>query len=118
MDLNTLWFALIGVLFVGFFFLEGFDYGVGILHPFLGKIRHRAADDRQHHRSGLGWQRGLDDHRGRGHVRGLPALVRHPLLGLLSGPGAHAAGPHRSRGRLRVPLQDGRARLAARPGTG
>jgi len=37
MDLNTLWFALIGVLFVGFFFLEGFDYGVGILHPFLGK---------------------------------------------------------------------------------
>ena len=36
MDLNTLWFALIGVLFVGFFFLEGFDYGVGILHPFLG----------------------------------------------------------------------------------
>jgi cytochrome d ubiquinol oxidase subunit II len=37
MDLNTFWFALIGVLFVGFFFLEGFDYGVGILHPFLGK---------------------------------------------------------------------------------
>jgi len=37
MDLNTLWFALIGVLFVGFFFLEGFDYGVGILLPFLGK---------------------------------------------------------------------------------
>ncbi len=37
MDLNTLWFVLIGVLFVGFFFLEGFDYGVGILLPFLGK---------------------------------------------------------------------------------
>ena len=37
MDLNTLWFALIGVLFVGFFFLEGFDYGVGILLPFVGK---------------------------------------------------------------------------------
>jgi len=37
MDLNTLWFVIIGVLFVGFFFLEGFDYGVGILHPFLGK---------------------------------------------------------------------------------
>jgi cytochrome d ubiquinol oxidase subunit II len=28
---------LITVLFVGFFFLEGFDYGVGILLPFLGK---------------------------------------------------------------------------------
>ncbi len=37
MDLNTLWFILIAVLFIGFFFLEGFDYGVGILMPFLGK---------------------------------------------------------------------------------
>ena len=37
MDLNTLWFVLIGVLFTGFFFLEGFDYGVGMLMPFLGK---------------------------------------------------------------------------------
>lgn len=37
MDLNTVWFALISVLFIGFFFLEGFDYGVGILHPFLSK---------------------------------------------------------------------------------
>ncbi|NCQ31526.1 MAG: cytochrome d ubiquinol oxidase subunit II, partial [Armatimonadetes bacterium] len=37
MDLNTLWFALIVVLFTGFFFLEGFDYGVGILLPFLGR---------------------------------------------------------------------------------
>jgi cytochrome d ubiquinol oxidase subunit II len=37
MDLNTLWFILITVLFTGYFFLEGFDYGVGILLPFLGK---------------------------------------------------------------------------------
>lgn len=37
MDLNTLWFILITVLFTGFFFLEGFDYGVGILLPFMGK---------------------------------------------------------------------------------
>lgn len=37
MELNTLWFILIGVLFTGFFILEGFDYGVGILHPFLAK---------------------------------------------------------------------------------
>ena len=37
MDLNTLWFLLIGVLFTGFFVLEGFDYGVGVLLPFLGK---------------------------------------------------------------------------------
>ena len=37
MDLNTLCFLLIGVLFAGFFVLEGFDYGVGMLLPFLGK---------------------------------------------------------------------------------
>jgi cytochrome d ubiquinol oxidase subunit II len=37
MDLNTLWFLLIGVLFTGYFVLEGFDFGVGILLPFLGK---------------------------------------------------------------------------------
>lgn len=37
MDLNTLWFILVAVLFVGFFVLEGFDYGVGILLPFVGK---------------------------------------------------------------------------------
>lgn len=37
MDLNTLWFILIAVLFSGFFLLEGFDYGVGILLPILGR---------------------------------------------------------------------------------
>ena len=37
MDLNSIWFILIAVLFIGFFVLEGFDYGVGILLPFLGK---------------------------------------------------------------------------------
>ncbi len=37
MELSVLWFVLLTVLFIGFFFLEGFDYGVGILLPFLGK---------------------------------------------------------------------------------
>lgn len=37
MDLNILWFILVTILFIGFFFLEGFDYGVGILLPFLGE---------------------------------------------------------------------------------
>jgi cytochrome d ubiquinol oxidase subunit II len=43
MDLNTLWFILIAVLYMGFFILEGFDFGVGILLPFLGRddIRRR-----------------------------------------------------------------------------
>lgn len=37
MGLNELWFILIMVLFSGYFFLEGFDFGVGMLVPFLGK---------------------------------------------------------------------------------
>lgn len=37
MDLHILWFLLITVLFTGFFVLEGFDFGVGMLMPFLGK---------------------------------------------------------------------------------
>ena len=37
MDLNILWFILVAVLYIGFFFLEGFDFGVGMLLPFLGK---------------------------------------------------------------------------------
>ncbi len=37
MNLNILWFVLIAVLYTGFFILEGFDFGVGILLPFVGK---------------------------------------------------------------------------------
>jgi cytochrome d ubiquinol oxidase subunit II len=37
LNLETLWFALIAVLWTGYFFLEGFDFGVGILLPVLGK---------------------------------------------------------------------------------
>jgi cytochrome bd ubiquinol oxidase subunit II len=37
MNLNTVWFILVAILFTGFFFLEGFDYGVGMWLPFLGK---------------------------------------------------------------------------------
>ncbi len=37
MELSIVWFALVWVLIIGFFVLEGFDYGVGILLPFLGK---------------------------------------------------------------------------------
>ncbi len=35
-SLHDLWFVLVSVLFVGFFFLEGFDFGVGISTRFLG----------------------------------------------------------------------------------
>ena len=35
MDLQILWFCLIAVLWSGYFLLEGFDFGVGMLLPFL-----------------------------------------------------------------------------------
>jgi cytochrome d ubiquinol oxidase subunit II len=34
MDLNTIWFALVGVLIAGYAVLDGFDLGVGTLHLF------------------------------------------------------------------------------------
>jgi len=35
--LEVLWFALIAILWIGYFVLEGFDFGVGTLLPFIGK---------------------------------------------------------------------------------
>ncbi len=37
MDYQVIWFILIAVLFIGYFVLEGFDFGVGILMPFISK---------------------------------------------------------------------------------
>ena len=37
MSLPEFWFLLIGVLFTGYFVLEGFDFGVGMLMPIVGK---------------------------------------------------------------------------------
>ncbi len=34
LDLNTIWFALVGILFTGYAVLDGFDLGVGALHLF------------------------------------------------------------------------------------
>lgn len=36
MGLPELWFVIVAVLWTGFFFLEGFDFGVGMLSRFLG----------------------------------------------------------------------------------
>lgn len=37
MDLAQLWFWIVAFLFVGYFVLDGFDFGVGMSIPFLGK---------------------------------------------------------------------------------
>ncbi|MEH7075488.1 cytochrome d ubiquinol oxidase subunit II [Neobacillus drentensis] len=39
MELNELWFVLIAVLFIGFFFLEGFDFGVGMSTRLLARTQ-------------------------------------------------------------------------------
>jgi len=40
-DLNTIWFLLVGILFTGYAILDGFDFGVGILHLFVKKDEDR-----------------------------------------------------------------------------
>ena len=37
MDLATVWFLIIAVLWLGYLFLEGFDFGVGMLLRVLGR---------------------------------------------------------------------------------
>ncbi|MFD8193318.1 cytochrome d ubiquinol oxidase subunit II [Streptomyces wuyuanensis] len=39
MELHDVWFVLIAVLWTGYFFLEGFDFGVGILTKLLARNR-------------------------------------------------------------------------------
>lgn len=41
MDLNIVWFILVGVLFTGYAMLDGFDLGVGTLHLFVKKDEDR-----------------------------------------------------------------------------
>jgi cytochrome d ubiquinol oxidase subunit II len=47
MGLAEFWFVLLAVLFIGFFVLEGFDFGVGMLMEFFGRA---AKGDREQHR--------------------------------------------------------------------
>ena len=37
MQLNEIWFLIVGVLFIGYFVLDGFDFGVGMAIPFISK---------------------------------------------------------------------------------
>ncbi|MGW0772930.1 cytochrome d ubiquinol oxidase subunit II [Streptomyces sp. NPDC002835] len=39
MELHNVWFVLIAVLWIGYFFLEGFDFGIGVLTKLLAKDR-------------------------------------------------------------------------------
>jgi len=37
MDLQVVWFVVVGIFWTGFFVLEGFDFGVGALHRVVGR---------------------------------------------------------------------------------
>ncbi len=47
MDYPLIWFLLIGVLWTGYLVLEGFDFGVGMLLPVLGKGTDAADTERR-----------------------------------------------------------------------
>ena len=40
----TLWFSIVVLAWVLFFVLEGFDFGVGVLGPLLGRDDHERGD--------------------------------------------------------------------------
>ncbi|MFF3288563.1 cytochrome d ubiquinol oxidase subunit II [Streptomyces sp. NPDC003023] len=39
MELHNVWFVLIAVMWIGYFFLEGFDFGIGVLTKLLARDR-------------------------------------------------------------------------------
>jgi cytochrome d ubiquinol oxidase subunit II len=49
MDLNMIWFVLVGVLIIGYAILDGFDLGVGVLHLFA-----RTDNERRMHLNAIG----------------------------------------------------------------
>ena len=50
MGLQEFWFIVVAVLFLGFFILEGFDFGVGMLMAPLGRLAARRGEDPEQHR--------------------------------------------------------------------
>src|SRR3954463_9818563 len=116
MELHDVWFVLIAVLWTGYFFLEGFDFGVGVLTKLLA--RDRAEKRVLINTIGPVWdgnEVGLAAGGGC-NLPPLPRLVRHSLLRLLSAAAGHPGLPDRPRSRLRVPGQATRGELAAQLG--
>ena len=104
--LNNIWFVIIAIFWVGFFILEGFDFGVGMLHSFVGKddVERRIAVNSIG--PDLGRERDVARRGGSRDLRRVPVVVRHHVLHPLPGHGDRPAGPDRPRGLLRVQPQD------------
>ena len=113
MTLITFWFIVLAVFWTGFLVLEGFDFGVGMLHGVVGRDEQDRGLAIRTIGAGLGRQRGLADRRRGRDLRRLPRLVRDHVLRLLPGLPAAAGGPDRPRGVVRVPRQARQPPLAA-----
>src|SRR5271154_5203335 len=50
MQLDSVWFVIVSLFWTGFFVLEGFDFGVGMLHTIVG----RTDEERRHALSTIG----------------------------------------------------------------
>ena len=117
MELTTVWFALIAVLWIGYFTLEGFDFGVGMLLPVLAK------DDTERrvliNTIGPVW----DGNEvwllvaGGATFAAFPEWYATLVQRLLPAAAADPGRPDRARPRLRVPRQAGRRHLARAAGT-
>ena len=53
-DCKLMWYVLIGILFAGFFFLEGFDFGVGMSVQSLTHNEQEKRSDRAYDRTSVG----------------------------------------------------------------
>ena len=111
--LRLLWWAVLGVLLIGFAVMDGFDLGAAILLPFVGRTDMRAARRDQHRRAGLGRQPGVADPGRRRDLRGLAAALCRRVLRLLPGDAAAAVRADPAAGGLQIPQQAGRARAGA-----
>ena len=119
MHLHTIWFVIIAIFWVGFFVLEGFDFGVG------DAAHDRRAQTETERRVALNtigpWWDGNEVWlivAGAGHVRRVPRLVRDDVLGAVPGAAARARGADGARRGVRVQRQERGSRAGGARGRG
>nr|BFE97633.1 hypothetical protein GCM10020185_81690 [Pseudomonas brassicacearum subsp. brassicacearum] len=104
--LKIIWWALVGVLLIGFAIMDGHDMGVGTLLPFVGRndMERRVVINTVG--AALGWQSGLV-HYGRWRVvRRMAGGLCHCIQRILLGDDPGALGVVLPPGGFRLPQQD------------